>query len=207
MIKRSTLPKIIRSLVLRRLTVVFLCLIIVACNQGKYVRNESVDKKEVAKQFASKQKDKKVDNMQAKNKKEILKDKDAEELFASSETVANEELGDIRGAYIASNGVTVDIGFLTQTLVNGNLVNHMEFDSGSQQSFSGMQQMIKIAQDGSIEVEHMDASNASSFVTLIQNAANDQVVQHFNILNLDISNVQSFRQQGLVPTLNFHSSF
>lgn len=202
MVKVEKILNVFKSFYIKKLFLVVLCMIAVACNTSRsdlsYNKND-YNKKEIVKQFASKHKEK----ISKKNQ-----DKDAEELFASAEIIDDGDLGDIRGAFMTSNGMKIDIGLITETLVNGAMVNKYEFNSNDALATSnGMQQMIKISSDGQVDVQNLEVQGISSFLTVIQNSANNQSIQNFNILNLDVSNIQNFRNQSLVPTLNFHSSF
>ncbi len=159
--------------------------------------------------YKSKPKAERSEQKQIVKDEEII-DEDTEDLFASAETVGDEELGDTRGAFMTSNGLLVNIGLNSRTFVNGALVDQFDYSTvdNAQPDFSGLQQMISISEEGTVSVQDLnDFGNLSSFLTIIQNSANNQLIQRLDVFNLDVSNLQNYRQQGLVPTLNFHSSF
>lgn len=129
-------------------------------------------------------------------------DKESEMLLASSEKVNEEGLDDIRGAYIASNGITIDFGFMTQTLVDGVIVSGNFF--GQNPESSG--QLVQISDNG-ISVKELEVGGLASFVTIIQNSSDNRLIQQLNMLDIDIKNFQGFRNQSIVPTINSNASF
>ncbi len=140
---------------------------------------------------------------------EITLPKDVEEAgnpfaeVAQNNAVSNEDLSEMRGAFVSSNGMVIDFGLVTQTVINGNPVSQLEITSGqlNQINPSDLQKLIQVTEQ-SVDVRQLGIDDLPGVLTVIQNSANDQLIQNFNILNLEVENLGNFRSQALVPQIN-----
>lgn len=150
---------------------------------------------------------KKISNK--KNKKQRSNKEFDEVLFAQSDIVDDESLGQIRGGFVTSNGMVIDIGIVRETYVGGNIVDQVSYSSKgvAAKDFSGYQRHVQINEIGESSVSGLDSTDLPSFVTVIQNSANNIAIQNLNVIDLEVSNVQAFKHQGLVPVLNANISY
>ena len=130
-------------------------------------------------------------------------------LFNQEQSLNDDELDDMRGGFIASNGMIIDFAFSTNTLVNGQLVNQVLLNSADQSAISttSLQNIIQIGEGNSAFNDAIDLTSLPNVLTIVQNNLNDLTIQQVNLLDLSIKNFDNFIQQNIAPEMVFQSTF
>ncbi len=130
--------------------------------------------------------------------------------FQELAVVSNDILKETRGAFITSSGLIVDFGLITQTIVDSEVINQSEIigntDAIKALNAKDLQQLITVTGD-EVSVQGISSDSLPAILTVIQNSANDKVIQNLTTLNLDVSNLRAFKNQALTPILNNQSVF
>lgn len=118
-------------------------------------------------------------------------------LFADDTAlVSDDELGDIRGGFLTSGGMIIDIGLVTQTVVNGVLVSEQSTSLNPDQ-VTNIQSLQTIAtiDANNVVISNLDLNSVSQIVSVVQNSRNNVVVDSITLLNIDVGNVSGFLDQ------------
>ena len=137
--------------------------------------------------------------------------KEDENTFGEEMTVvSNEELGNIRGGVFNNEGMLtniglVNIGLITQTSINGEIVEQSQIDLNNINDFTPdiIQRIITSTADGVTVSSSLGINDVPQlFTTVIQNSLDDAVINNATILNIDISNATDLILQTPVPIIN-----
>ena len=116
-----------------------------------------------------------------------------EDVFGTA-PVADEVLAQKRGGFITVGGLQIDFALTTRTLIDGVLERDLTVRSTSLQGLDvdQLRQVIQIGQNN--DFQSLDeVLNNPGVVTVIQNSADDRVIQNFNVLDLNVSNVDQVK--------------
>lgn len=130
-------------------------------------------------------------------------------IFNEEQSLKDEELDELRGGFLTSNGMTIDFAFSTNTLVDGQLINQVVLNSVDQ-SITGatsLRNIIQIGEGNSAFSNSVDIGSLPNVLTIVQNNLNDLTIQQVNLLDLQVQNYDNFIQQNIVPELTFQSTF
>lgn len=125
--------------------------------------------------------------------------------------IPDQELAKMRGGFITADGLEVSLGFQQLVMINGVLKTTLNMDltglggnSNGQGSALDQNKMIQLIQNGNHNSVSPDiAKNFSAgALTLIQNSLDTQLIQNFNVLNVDVSKFSQFRSNALGQSLN-----
>lgn len=135
-------------------------------------------------------------------------DNNSDILFNDEQSLNDEELDDLRGGFIASNGMIIDFALSTNTLVNGQLINQVLLNSVDQSAISStsLQNIIQIGEGNSAFSDTIDLGALPNVLTIIQNNLNDITLQQVNLLDLSVKNFDNFIQQNIAPEMVFQST-
>jgi hypothetical protein len=120
-----------------------------------------------------------------------------------AQLVSNHELDTIRGGFLMSNGMVVDIGLFTQTIIDGVVVDEMMFkesDLAAVNSYA-LQKIIEVNGSGS-SVSKLTLSDVPQLLTVIQNSRDNVVINNATVLNIDVTNASRFLFQTQIPLIN-----
>ena len=134
-------------------------------------------------------------------------DNDDEAMFLASEAVDDSELSEIRGGFITSSGMVIDVGLVTQTIVNGLVVENSSFSAEQLATISSqeLQTLIQVNRSGGADIKKLGLDDIPQIITAIQNTSNNAEIHNFTILNVDVTNVAGFLQQVQTPIINFQN--
>ncbi len=129
-------------------------------------------------------------------------------LFNEEQSLDNEELDELRGGFITSNGMSIDFSFSTNTLLDGQLINQVVLNSAEQSIISStpLRNIIQIGEGNSAFGNGTDISALPNVLTIVQNNLSDLTIQQVNLLDLQVSNFDNFIQQNFVPELMYQST-
>lgn len=125
---------------------------------------------------------------------------DAEGDFDTASNVSAEELGEVRGGFMASNGMQIDIGFETRTLVDGAVAEQTVVPNIEHLKASDLQNLVQVNNAAS-SARKLNLSDVPNIMTIIQNSRNDVKIDSFAIMNIDVSNSARFTLQTQAPEL------
>lgn len=137
-----------------------------------------------------------------------ISDNSFETLFNEEQSLNDEELDDLRGGFITSNGMIIDFALSTNTLVNGQLINQVLLNSVDQSAISttSLQNIIQIGDGNSAFSDTIDLAALPNVLTIIQNNLNDITLQQVNLLDLSVKNFDNFIHQNIAPEMAFQST-
>lgn len=123
--------------------------------------------------------------------------------FADAQTVANDSLKEVRGGFLTSSGMMVDVGLITRTLVDGVLVEQTRVNIGHPGNIdpSSLQTLVQVDDNGAT-VSKLGLGDIPQIVNVIQNNQNNVVIDNAAILNVDVTNASSFTIQMQEPLFN-----
>lgn len=127
-------------------------------------------------------------------------DADAEGDFDTASNVSPEELGEVRGGFIASNGMQIDIGFETRTIVDGALAEQTVVPNIENLKSSDLQNLIQVNNSVS-SARKLNLNDVPNIMTIIQNSRNDVKIDSYAIMNIDVSNSARFQLQTMAPEM------
>lgn len=125
---------------------------------------------------------------------------DAEGDFDTASNVPAEELGEVRGGFIASNGMQIDIGFETRTIVDGALAEQTVVPNIENLKASDLQNLIQVNNAAS-SARKLNLNDMPNIMTIIQNSRNDVKIDSYAIMNIDVSNSARFQMQTMAPEM------
>jgi hypothetical protein len=132
-----------------------------------------------------------------------------EELFfEESELLDSEDLDELRGGFITSNGITIDFTFSANTLVDGELISQSVLSTiDTSLNSSDLNSIIQIGNDNRAFDGRVDMSSLPNILTVLQNSQDNITLQQINLLDLNVQNVQNYIRQSIRPDVEFQSSF
>ena len=142
---------------------------------------------------------KKTSKLAKKAKKKTFKDEQTFEVASVSDDV----LSNTRGGFISVSGLKINFGLYTQTLVNNALSTSAAFSTtGLNGSMpSNLQQLV---QTGNNNVAAVTSTSAPiNVLTVVQNTADNQLIQNINVLDITVSNMAAFRNQQIGNNARF----
>lgn len=118
-------------------------------------------------------------------------------------TISNDNLENIRGGFMTSNGMLIDIGLFSQTILNGVIIDEHSIDKKDLASINTqeLQRIIKVNETGG-SVSTLQLSDTPQLLTVIQNSQNNAMINNATILNIDVSNTNRFLFQVQMPLIN-----
>ncbi len=104
---------------------------------------------------------------------------------------------------MTSNGMILDIGLFTQTILNGVVIDEHSIEAKDlfATSAQNLQKIIKVNEVGS-SVSTLKLSDVPQLLTIIQNSQNNAVINNATILNIDVANTARFTFQTQMPLIN-----
>lgn len=133
-------------------------------------------------------------------------------LFNDAQSLNDDELDNMRGGFITSNGMLIDFVFSTNTLVDGQLINQVVINSADPSTLNGslnnsLQKIIQVGDGNSAFSEGVDINSLPNVLTIVQNNLNDLTIQQLNILDLSVKNFNNFIQHNAASEIAFQSTF
>lgn len=125
---------------------------------------------------------------------------DAEGDFDTASNVSAEELGEVRGGFVASNGMQIDIGFETRTLIDGSVAEQTIVPNIEHLKASDLQNLVQVNNAAS-SARKLNLNDVPNIMTIIQNSRNDVKIDSFAIMNIDVSNSARFTMQTQAPQM------
>lgn len=124
--------------------------------------------------------------------------------FDEAALVSNEELSGMRGGFVTSNGLILDLGLATQTIVNGTIVEQTELSPEALRNVDPqtLRTLVRV-NETTTTTSKLGLDDIPEIVTIIQNDSNNVKIDQITALNIDVKNVQSFTTQTQTPGLNF----
>jgi len=117
----------------------------------------------------------------------------SEENFPAWPTVSDDELETVRGGFLFSNGVQVDIGIQKAAFVNGVEQFRTQFDVSE-----GLQNKILNEANSVLQIGTGNSLNGLEIPagsTFIQNTLDNQLLGNFTVVDVRIKNLDAMQQQ------------
>ena len=121
--------------------------------------------------------------------------------FPALQAVSEVELDAIRGGFLFSNGVQVDIGIQKSALINGAEQFRTQFNATEALQSRLLDEANSVLQLGSGNtLNGLELTGGSVF---IQNTLDNQMLENFTVIDVHIKNLDALQQQPLpaFPTL------
>ena len=121
--------------------------------------------------------------------------------FPAWQAVSEVELDAIRGGFLFSNGVQVDIGIQKSALINGTEQFRTQFNATEALQSRLLDEASSVLQLGSGNtLNGLELTGGSVF---IQNTLDNQMLENFTVIDVHIKNLDALQQQPLpaFPTL------
>lgn len=127
-----------------------------------------------------------------------------DESFEEMQVVSNEDLSNIRGGFITSSGMVLDLGLATETIVNGITVQSTTLSPEALKNVdpSTLRTLVRVTEGGA-NAEKLNLDNVPEIVNVIQNEASNVKIDQITSLNIDVQNVQQFKLQLQTPGLDY----
>lgn len=120
--------------------------------------------------------------------------------FADAGNVSSEDLGEIRGGFMTSNGMMIDIGLETRSIVDGVTVEHSNIKNLENIKTDDLQRLVQV-NNATQSAKKLNLTDVPNLLTIIQNSRNDVKIDSFAIMNIDVSNSARFTLQTQAPEL------
>lgn len=130
----------------------------------------------------------------------------ADRQFAGAFPLEDSELAELRGGFVFGE-LTIDFGLISNTFVDGGLVNETALDSNSYQQalVDGLTTIIQVGnQNAVIDTGLLDS--LPGLVTVIQNSTSDTIIQQVDIIDLKAVGLDDFTVQNLSPLLDYQTA-
>lgn len=126
-----------------------------------------------------------------------------EDFEDSEEVVDNAQLSEIRGGFITSNGMQIDVGLVTRTIVDGLILSESRFNNDQLANIdpAELQTLVQVNPNGA-NVRQLGLEDIPQVITVIQNNTNNVTIDSLTILNLDVTNASKFNVQLQTPLFN-----
>ncbi len=128
-------------------------------------------------------------------------------LYSNKKPIAKEELENLRGGFVTSNGMVIDFAFSANTLVDGQLINQVVLNTAALAGNAGSLRSILQVGEGNVAFSNAsDMNMLPNVLTVVQNNLDNLTLQQLNILDLSVKNMSNFANQAITPEINFQSS-
>ena len=127
--------------------------------------------------------------------------------FALWQKVPDQELAKLRGGFITSDGLNINVGLERLVMIDGSVKTRFNLDlSGLGRSPAGptplpgnQSKLIQLVQNGGHNVVTADVPDdfAGGALTIIQNSLDNKLIQNFTMLQIDVSGMAQFRTNAL----------
>lgn len=122
--------------------------------------------------------------------------------FNRSIPVPNSELAKMRGGFITLGGLTLEFGLQTRTVIDGVTEADIFISTNNLQNIdtNALQRVIQVGANNNAAALNELMSNPS-LLTVIQNSDDNKLIQNFNVLSLDVQNLQAFQNQQMTSAI------
>lgn len=129
-------------------------------------------------------------------------------VFNEVQSLSDEELDELRGGFVARNGMIIDFAFSTSTLVDGELIHHLVLNSADPGAINtdALHSIIQIGEGNAAFDNATDLTGLTNILNVVQNNIDDLTIQQVNLLNLSVENLDNFIQQSILPEIDFQST-
>jgi hypothetical protein len=114
--------------------------------------------------------------------------------------LADSELAELRGGFIAPGGLIIDFALTSQAIVNGDVLNEVSLNSDQLNSLQNLRQVIQVGPGNEFKDDLTGALNNPSLVTIIQNSLDGTVIQTTNVIDVTVQNYTQY--QNNLPLSN-----
>ena len=136
-------------------------------------------------------------------------DNDFNAVFSEEQSLSDNELDEMRGGFLASNGMVIDFIFSTNTLVDGQLVNQVVLNSAdpSLTNADSLRNIIQIGEGNeAFSGGTINANTLPNILTIVQNNLDDVTIQQINLLDLSVTNFDNYIQNSVAPEIDFQNT-
>lgn len=129
-----------------------------------------------------------------------------EDSFDVARAVPDNELAKMRGGFLSAGGLRFDFALQTHTIVDGVAQNDVSISTRNLEGINAndLKQLIQVGQGNQVAALDALAENPA-LLNIVQNTQDNAVIQRFNTLTVDVSNVAAIRNQALLPAYDFHA--
>lgn len=128
--------------------------------------------------------------------------------FDASQRISDDELAELRGGFVTSDGLEINVGLEQLVLINGTLQSASGVDLSTPSREADAGKIINTIQHGANNSISDDvlARFGDGLFTIIQNSADGQLIQNYTVLNVAVSNASMFRADALGEALDLQLS-
>jgi len=132
---------------------------------------------------------------------------EGDEIFFDEEPVGDEELDDMRGGFVTSNGMIIDFAFSANTLIDGQLINQIVLNTADVAANAGtLQRIIQVGEGNQAFNGTSAINNLPNVLTIVQNNLDNLTIQQLNVLDLTVQNMSNFISQSVRPEIDFQNT-
>jgi hypothetical protein len=127
--------------------------------------------------------------------------------FTLWQKVPDQELAKLRGGFITSDGLNINVGLEQLVMIDGTVKTRFNLDlsglgrtsGGANPLASDQNKLIQLVQNGehNLVTPDVPANFAGGALTIIQNSVDTQLIQNFTMLQIDVSGMSQFRGNAL----------
>jgi len=127
--------------------------------------------------------------------------------FEDVSALENEDLDNLRGGFVTSNGMVLDFSFSANTLVDGELINQVVFNTIENSiNRNSLKNIIQVG-DGNVAFSSdLNSQSLPDVLTIVQNNIDDLTIQQINLFDVTVQNMNNYIQQAVSPEIDFQSS-
>ena len=129
------------------------------------------------------------------------------DFFANEVPIGNEELDDMRGGFIARNGMVINFSFSANTLIDGQLINQVALNTADLAASAGsLRRIIQVGEGNQAFNSATDTGTLPNVLTIVQNNMDNLTIQQLNLLDLAVENMSNFINQSISPEIDFQNA-
>lgn len=127
--------------------------------------------------------------------------------FDDVSAIDNEDLDDMRGGFVASNGMVLDFAFSANTFVDGELINQVVLNTVDQSiNTSSLKNVIQVGEGNIAFNGGADIDSMPEVLTIVQNNLDDLSIQQVNLFDLTVKGMDNYIKQAASPEVDFQST-
>lgn len=117
--------------------------------------------------------------------------------------LSNNELSEVRGAYLNAGGLLIEFGMSSTTLIDGIVQRDIQFGTSSGETIDSSQikQVIQVG-DNNAQIPQEVIDGLPDMVTIIQNSEDNRVIQNITNLDVQVSNARVYFDGNLSTAIS-----
>lgn len=126
-------------------------------------------------------------------------------VFRKENAVSDSELSKMRGGFITAGGMNIEFGLTSETIIDGAVRNQFTISSDMVQKIDNSQ-LVSIIENGVGNNQLPKIADVPGLVTVIRNTVDGSTIQHYNMLDIVVSNTADFKNDKILPLMDFASA-